>query len=56
VPAAPLAATAEAPLPEGARGFWYAGAGGAKLRAAMFPATAPGRGSVVLSGGRTEPI
>jgi lysophospholipase len=54
--AAPLAATAEAPLPRGARGFWYAGADGARLRAAVFPAQGAARGSVVLSGGRTEPI
>jgi lysophospholipase len=56
VPAAPLVATAEAPLPQGARGFWYEGASGAKLRAAVFPALGAVRGSVVLSGGRTEPI
>jgi len=56
VSAAPLAATAEAPLPRGARGFWYEGAGGARLRAAVFPALGASRGSVVLSGGRTEPI
>ncbi len=56
MPAAPLTATAEAPVPDGARGFWYEGARGARLRAAMFPAPGPARGSVVLSGGRTEPI
>jgi lysophospholipase len=54
--AAPLAATTEAPLPQGARAFWYEGAGGARLRAAVFPALGAPRGSVVLSGGRTEPI
>jgi lysophospholipase len=54
--AAPLVATAEAPFPQGARGFWYEGAGGARLRAAIFPALGAARGSVVLSGGRTEPI
>jgi alpha-beta hydrolase superfamily lysophospholipase len=54
--AAPLAETADAPLPQGARGFWYEGAGGARLRAAAFPALGAARGSVVLSGGRTEPI
>jgi lysophospholipase len=54
--AAPLVATAEAPVPEGGRAFWCAGAGGARLRAAIFPAIGPARGSVMLSGGRTEPI
>jgi lysophospholipase len=55
-PAAPLVATADAPIPEGARAFWCAGAGGAPLRAAVFPAAGPARGSVVLSAGRSEPI
>jgi alpha-beta hydrolase superfamily lysophospholipase len=54
--AAPLVATAEAPVPPGARAFWYAGAGGARLRAAIFAAAGESRGSVVLSAGRTEPI
>jgi lysophospholipase len=54
--AAPLIATADAPLPEGARGFWFQGAGGAQLRAAIAPSLGPARGSVVLSPGRTEPI
>jgi lysophospholipase len=54
--AAPLVATAKAPIPQGARAFWYAGAGGARLRAAIFPAQGKARGSVVLSAGRTEPI
>lgn len=35
---------------------WFSGAGGAQLRAALFPAQGAPRGSVVLSGGRTEPI
>lgn len=55
---APLVATAAAPVPDGARAFWFEGAGGAKLRAAVFPAptaSAP-RGSVVIHPGRTEPI
>ena len=54
--AAPLIATAEAPIPDGARAFWFEGAGGARLRAAIFPSAGPARGSVVLSGGRAEPI
>ncbi len=51
-----LVATAQAPIPQGARAFWFEGAEGARLRAAIFPAMAPARGAVVLSGGRTEPI
>ncbi len=54
--AAPLVATADAPIPQGARAFWYEGAGGARLRAAVIPAEGVVRGSVVLSPGRTEPI
>lgn len=54
--AAPLVATAEAPVPEGGAAEWFEGAGGARLRAALFPATGPARGSVVVSTGRTEPI
>ena len=53
---APLYGTDDAPVPEGGAAEWFTGAGGARLRAALFPATAPARGSVVLSGGRTEPI
>jgi lysophospholipase len=53
--AAPLFGTPAAPVPPGASAEWFAGAGGLRLRAALFPANAP-RGSVVLSGGRTEPI
>jgi lysophospholipase len=44
-----------APVPSGGEAAWFEGAGGARLRAALFPAPNP-RGSVVLSGGRTEPI
>src|SRR5579863_1462644 len=40
----------------GAVGEWFVGARGARLRAALVPSAAPSRGSVVLSGGRTEPI
>jgi len=54
VEAAPLVATAEASLPEDVRGYWYEGAGGARLRAAIAPSSGPARGSVILSPGRTE--
>lgn len=54
---APLVSTAEAPAPEGGVAEWLAGAGGARLRVALFPATAtPARGTVVVSPGRTEPL
>jgi lysophospholipase len=53
---APLIATAEAPIPPGARAFWHEGSGGARLRAVIAPSDGPARGSVVLSPGRTEPI
>ena len=53
---APLIATGLAPLPQGAQAFWYRGAGGARLRAAIAPSPGRARGSVVLSPGRTEPI
>ena len=53
---APLVGTAAAPVPEGAAAEWFAGAGGARLRAALFPAVGAPRGSVVASPGRTEPI
>jgi len=53
---APLIATPEAPVPAGGAAEWFTGAGGARLRAALFPAVGESRGSVVLSGGRTEPI
>ncbi|MBS0362447.1 MAG: alpha/beta hydrolase, partial [Proteobacteria bacterium] len=56
---APLIETPLAKAPPGGEAFWYAGAGGAQLRAALFtPRIAPAqmRGSIVLSGGRTEPI
>lgn len=54
---APLVDIPENPVPPGAEAAWFTGAGGAQLRAALF--TPPGtrfRGSVILSGGRTEPI
>lgn len=52
---APLIATETMPIPQGGEARWFRGMGGARLRAAWFPATGA-RGSVVLSGGRTEPI
>jgi len=54
--AAPLIATPLAPIPAGGGAEWFAGAGGARLRAALFQPTARARGSVVVSPGRTEPI
>jgi lysophospholipase len=53
---APLYGTDAAPVPAGATAEWFAGAGGARLRAALLPASGPARGSVIVSGGRTEPI
>jgi lysophospholipase len=54
---APLVDTPEDPVPPGAEPAWFTGAGGARLRAALFtPPGARPRGSVILSGGRTEPI
>jgi len=46
----------QAPVPAGADVDWVVGAGGGRLRAALFVPTGQARGSVVLSGGRTEPI
>ncbi|MBU2362863.1 MAG: alpha/beta hydrolase [Alphaproteobacteria bacterium] len=53
---APLVDVPEDPIPPGAEADWYLGAGGLKLRAALFTPPGRPRGSVVLSGGRTEPI
>ena len=54
---APLIGIPEHPVPEGGRGEWYTADDGARLRAAIFPATGRvKRGSVVLSPGRTEPL
>jgi lysophospholipase len=53
---APLVATPGAPIPAGGAAEWFIGAGGARLRAALFPASGRPRGSVVISPGRTEPI
>jgi lysophospholipase len=52
---APLLFVAGSAAPPGGTAEWVTGADGVRLRAALFPATAP-RGSVVLSPGRTEPI
>lgn len=54
--AAPLTSIPEAPVPPGGGAEWFAGAGGAKLRAALFAPKGAARGSVVLSTGRTESI
>jgi len=53
---APLVGIPAAPVPEGATAAWLTGAGGVRLRAALFPAAGEQRGSVVVSPGRTEPI
>ena len=53
--AAPLISIARAAMPVG-EAAWVAGAAGARLRAALFRPAGRARGSVVLSGGRTEPI
>jgi lysophospholipase len=53
---APLLATPLAPVPAGAAAYWFAGAGAARLRAALFPPAGASRGSVIVSPGRTEPI
>ncbi|WP_368670104.1 alpha/beta hydrolase [Phenylobacterium aquaticum] len=54
--AAPLVSIPEAPLPPGGGAEWFTGAGGAKLRAALFTPKGAPRGTVVLSTGRTEAI
>jgi len=51
--AAPLVQIPGAPAPEVGAAEWFTGQGGAKLRAALFPAPRP-IGSVVISGGRAE--
>lgn len=53
---APLISIPSAPVPAGGEAAWFEGAGKAPLRAALFPARGQVRGSIVLSGGRTEPI
>ncbi|MDQ2861965.1 MAG: alpha/beta hydrolase, partial [Pseudomonadota bacterium] len=54
--AAPLVATPGAPIPSGGAAEWFMGAGGARLRAALFVPPQSPRASVVVSPGRTEPI
>jgi len=53
---APLVATDAAPIPPGGEAEWFQGAGGTRLRAALFTPEGRVRGSVVLSPGRTEAI
>ncbi|WP_309643763.1 alpha/beta hydrolase [Phenylobacterium sp.] len=53
---APLISIPSAPIPSGGEADWFTGAGGVRLRAALFPAKGAAVGSIVLSGGRTEPI
>lgn len=53
---APLVGTDAAPVPEGAAAEWFIGAGGVRLRAALFVPDGAARGSVVVSPGRTEAI
>jgi len=53
---APLIETPQAKAPAGAKASWFTGAGGAKLRAAIWTPAGRPRGSIVLSGGRSEPI
>lgn len=55
---APLMGIPGAASPAGGEGDWFRGAGGLRLRAAVWAPTGRGksRGTVVLSPGRTEPI
>ena len=53
---APLMSVPGAAAPSGGVGEWYRGAGGLRLRAALWAPPSPSRGTVVLSPGRTEPI
>lgn len=53
---APLIALPGDPVPAGGGAEWFTGAGGARLRAALFLPAGEARGSVVVSPGRTEPI
>ena len=53
---APLMGVPGALPPPGGAGDWYRGAGGLRLRAGFWEPEGPARGTVVLSGGRTEPI
>jgi lysophospholipase len=53
---APLIASPDNPIPPGGEAAWVTGAGGARLRAALFTPKGRPRGTIVLSGGRTEVI
>jgi lysophospholipase len=53
---APLMSVPGAPAPAGGAGEWYRGAGGLRLRAALWTPPGAPLGTVVLSTGRTEPI
>ena len=52
----PLIETPQAKAPAGGEADWFTGAAGTRLRAALFTPPGRTRGSIVLSGGRTEPI
>ncbi len=52
----PLVHTKDAPVPPGGTAEWLVRPDGARLRVARFMPDGRPRGSVVLSGGRTEPI
>ncbi|MEI7931447.1 MAG: alpha/beta hydrolase [Alphaproteobacteria bacterium] len=53
---APLLEIPELPVPKGGAAEWFEGEKGARLRAAIYPASGKAGGSVVLSPGRIEPI
>lgn len=53
---APLMGVPGAMPPPGAEGEWFRGAGGLRLRAALWRPAGEPRGSVIVSPGRTEPI
>jgi len=53
---APLLESPDNPVPPGGAAEWFHGADGARLRAALFTPKGTPRGTVVLSGGRTEVI
>lgn len=53
---APLMGVPGAMPPPGGQGEWYRGAGGLRLRAALWTPASPPRGTVIFSPGRTEPI
>jgi lysophospholipase len=52
----PLIETPQAKAPAGGEADWFTGAGGRRLRAALFTPPGRTRGSIVLSGGRNEPL